>query len=85
MHEISPYIWLAGFLAMLMVLVFIAWVLAQLVLSKAEPDTDEYKIVKWWANMLSWPVAIVGYLFLPVIGTVFLVIAIAKLVGAPFS
>lgn len=85
MTEISPYLWLAGFLTMLMVLIFIAWILAQLVLSKAEPGTDEHKIVKWWADMLSWPVVIIGYVFLPLIGGLFLFFAVLQLIGWPLS
>jgi len=46
MTEISPHLWLSGFLTMLMVLIFIAWILAQIVRSMAEPGTDEHKIVK---------------------------------------
>lgn len=83
--EISPYLWLAGFLTMLMVLIFIAWILAQLVLSKAEPGTDEHKIVKWWAALLSWPVVIIGYVFLPLIGGIFLVLAVSQLIWQPLS
>lgn len=77
---VSPYLWLAGFVVLLMVLIFIAWILAELVLPRLEPGTDDHKIVKWWTWMLAMPVAIIGYA-LPVIGGAFLAVAIASIVG----
>jgi len=77
--NIAPEFWLLGLVILLMALLFIAWLLANLVLSRLEPGSDNHRIVAWWEKVMTWPVVLLGYL-LPVLLFIFLLGAAGQLI-----
>lgn len=77
--EISGHLLLLGLVILLLALLFIAWLLANLVLSRLEPGSDNHRIVAWWEKVMTWPVVLLGYL-LPVLLFIFLLGAAGQLI-----